>query len=126
MKFTPSTTAWTMAYVVCIAVVVGVMWRARTQTLDTLGTARAQVEWKRWRDEAERQSGGQGPVLRRPPQTVEPPALVLLRDHFATSVLGMILLSSAIFFALMTMIRGVVAGPKFEVDLESGERDGLQ
>ena len=115
---------WGLIYLVFVVVLIGGFWQARQRVLRQYSSPNAQIEWKRWRDAAARQAEGEGPVLRRVPKSDEPPSLVLLRDHFATSLLGMLLLTTAILFALATMIRGAISGPRFEVDLEddSAER----
>lgn len=106
---------WLVSYVVVLAAVTGGLWHARRRALRVLAQPPAQVSWQAWQSAAERQADGSGPVARRPPQTAEPPELVLLRDHFATSLGGLLLLTSAVFATAMFMFRGVMAGPQFQV-----------
>jgi hypothetical protein len=110
---------WLMLYLGVMASVVFLVRQARDRAAATLETSQAKSEWTEWKDEAARQASGSGPVIRRTPATNEPPELVLLRDHFATSLSGLLLLTTAVFVTLMTMIRGVTRGPKFELTEDS-------
>jgi hypothetical protein len=42
-----------------------------------------------------------------------------LRDHFATSLAILLVLSSALYFTIAIMVRGVFVGPSFQPDLEN-------
>ena len=110
---------WLILYLGVIASVVFLVRQARDRAAATLETSQAKSEWTEWKDEAARHASGSGPVIRRTPSTNEPPELVLLRDHFATSLSGLLLLTTAVFLTLMTMIRGVARGPKFELTEDS-------
>ena len=102
------------AYLAVMAVVVALVWQARRRAITALETPGAQANWREWRREAQRQAEGSGPVLRRIPRSDQPPELVLLRDHFWACLVGLMLLTSAVFAALTAMVRGVLRGPKFE------------
>lgn len=90
---------------------------ARQRVLKTDSSEQSHANWQDWRDEAQRQQDGSGPVTRRVPKSAEPPSLVLLRDHFGTSLSILLVLSSALFFAIAIMVRGVTLGPGFVPDL---------
>jgi hypothetical protein len=100
-----------------IALTVG-LWVARGQVLRPKEAAQARDQWQEWRSAAKDQQTEKGPVLRRVPKSEEPPTVVLLRDYFVTSSLILIVLSSAVYFAFALMLRGVLAGPKFEPNLD--------
>jgi len=107
-------------YVVLVVGLVVAMNAARRQTLATDSTARAHSDWQTWRQEAQSQHKGRGPVMRRVPKTEEPPTLVLLRDYFFTSATVLLVLSSALYFAFALLVRGALLGPKFEINTEDG------
>lgn len=109
-------------YVLVIGFLISVSVVARRRVLQTEATPESQAHWDDWRAEAERQQAGGGPVSRRVPRVAEPPSLVLLRDHFGTSLLVLLVLSSALYFALAIMIRGALVGPRFEPDLVDTRR----
>ena len=117
-RLSPSTLLIWLVYVALVGVLLAVLTVARQRVLASPDQAAEQEEWQQWRDEAARQGSGDGPVSRRVPRATEPPTRVLLRDHFTTSLIILIVLSTALYFALAAMIRGVVAGPKFEPDME--------
>ncbi|MBC8351243.1 MAG: hypothetical protein H8E66_04620 [Planctomycetes bacterium] len=98
---------------------------ARQHVLKTESSATSQEDWQDWRSEAQRQQAGSGPVSRRVPKSSEPPSLVLLRDHFATSLTILVVLSSALFFTIAIMVRGVLVGPSFQPDFRSGSEEVL-
>jgi hypothetical protein len=111
--------AWMLLYLMVVAVVVGFMWRARQRTIALLENPRAKASWQEWQGEARRQSEGDGPVARKMPQTDEPPELVLLRDYFATSLAGVLMLTSAIFIASAALFRGMWRGPRFPLQSDA-------
>ena len=49
------------------------------------------------------------PCAAGPPSATEPPALLLMRDHFAVVMSGSLLFSSLLFAALMLAVRGVLS-----------------
>lgn len=105
-------------YVALICTIVVGVTIARQRILSGEDVAREQRDWDDWREEVVRQREERAPVSRRVPQSDEPPTRVLLRDHFTTSVVVLVVLSSALYFALAMMIRGVVTGPAFRPDIE--------
>lgn len=113
-------------YVAFLCVLVTLLLIARQRALSTDSSVASQENWQDWRAEAKRQQEGTGPVSRRVPKSSEPPSLVLLRDHFATSLAIVLTLSSALFFTIAIMVRGVFVGPSFQPDLSdraSSERE---
>ena len=104
-------------YVLLLCILVSLSLVARQRALITDGTVTSQANWQDWRAEAQRQQDGNGPVTRRVPRSSEPPSLVLLRDHFATSLAILLVLTSALYFTIAIMVRGVLVGPSFQPDL---------
>jgi len=101
---------WLVIYCVTILAVIGLVLQVRKTTLREMATPEAQAEWQEWREAEPNRDGG--PVRRRPPSTAEPPALVLMRDHFTVVICGSLLFSSLLFAAIMMAARGVFAADK--------------
>ena len=94
-------------YFSAVAAVVGSMLYIRGVTLATLDTSKATAEWMKWRDDAasENQSG---PVHRRPPKAIEPPAIILMRDHFVPCLVMAVVTTSLLFGVMLLVIHGVL------------------
>ncbi len=110
-----------MVYVVLIASLVGGLFLARSRVLGRLDADLSQEAWEQWRQEAERQSAGQGPVTRRAPTATEAPTVLLLRDHFGACLTMTLLISTVLFATLAFMIRGVLFGPKLQLRHDTKE-----
>ncbi len=102
---------WLAAYLLVMAAVTASLVYARRQVIASLGTAKARAEWQAWKAETEKQARSPGPVKRRQIQSDEPPALVLLRDHFGTIVAMSLTVSSCFFAFLMIVARGLRKSP---------------
>ena len=100
---------WFAAYLLVMASLVFALGRYRQNALETYGTAEANAHWQDWRDAAER-IAEEGPVSRRPPKSNEPPALMLMRDHFPACLGISLLLSSCLFGWFMICARGAFRG----------------
>lgn len=98
-------------YLIMVAAIVYGMLVARRITLAEFGSAAAQQQWQTWRDQAIEESDREGPVQRRPSNSNEPPALVLMRDYFGVCLMFAIAMSSMLYGALALMIVGAVAKP---------------
>ena len=104
---TPANFGWLIGYfVMLIAIVVG-MRHYRDLAIANYGTIAAQASWQQWRSAAE-EIGKDGPVARNPPKSVEPPPLVLMRDHFASCLGISLLLSSCLYVWFMFCARGAL------------------
>jgi hypothetical protein len=91
-----------------LAGIVTLVLQVRQTALREMDTPEAHAQWQAWRQAKPNQEAS-GPVQRRPPKSVEPPSLVLLRDHFAVVMSGAILFGSLLFAALMLAVWGVLA-----------------
>ena len=109
MRISLATWCWLLAYLAILTLVVGGVFYGRAQALAVYGSPDAQSEWDAWREDAKKMSEGPGPVKRRVPKSAEPPALVLMRDHFAVCLAGSVLLTSVLFGTFMVFIRGALA-----------------
>jgi hypothetical protein len=96
--------------VAVIAMCVSGMWLARKSALATFGSAAAQAEWDEWRQEAAEQSAAGGPVARKIPKSSEPPALVLMRDHFGACVGAALVAVVGVYGTFVLLLRGAMAG----------------
>ena len=100
---------WLLGYLgAMVFVVVGLVY-SRQQALATYGSEAAQTEWDTWRSDARDMALGAGPVKRREPKSPEPPALVLMRDHFAACLGLALVLSTVLFGTFMFFVRGALA-----------------
>ena len=74
-----------------------------------MGTPTAEAEWNRWRAEAAKEDGSTGPVQRTVPKSNQPPLLILMRDYFPASLIGLLLPLSALYWFIAWLVRGVSA-----------------
>jgi hypothetical protein len=108
-------------YGLMLAGVAGGMFSLRRAALATYGTPQAQAEWEAWRRAAGEMAQAPGPVRRRPPASAEPPALVLMRDHFGVCLAGALLLASVLFGTLLWLAHGALGAGSFRGPWESGK-----
>jgi hypothetical protein len=109
VKFTVANACWALAYIAVIVAVVAAMLQVRRQAIATFGGPQAQAEWDQWREDAKKMASSDGPVKRREPKSAEPPALVLMRDHFAVCLGLSLVLTSVLFGTFMIFVRGALA-----------------
>jgi hypothetical protein len=102
---------WLAAYLAMIVAVVWLILSVRSWTLAAMSTAREQANWDAFRSEEIRNETAGGPVSRRVPKSPQPPALVLMRDHFPVVMSAGLVFASLLFGALMIAIRGAWASP---------------
>jgi hypothetical protein len=102
---------WSVGYALLIVVIVMAMFKSRNWALAQLSTPESIADWQAWRDDVAQQRAP-GPVQRQAPKSIEPPALVLMRDHFTVSMAGAIVLSSAFYWVLAWFVMGVMTTKK--------------
>lgn len=90
--------------------IVASLWLVRRRVVDDLSRPEKIAQWRAWRAETERQAPSSGPVRRRAAKGDEPPALVLLRDHFGAIAVTSVLMGSFLFGFLAFIIHGLVRG----------------
>jgi len=107
---------WLAIYFVWLTAIILGMFAARRTAFTTFDTPEARAQWDAWREAPPNQPQNRTelPVKRKPPSTAEPPALVLMRDHFTVMLCGAMLFGSLLFAALMLAARGALAGSKQE------------
>ena len=102
---------WGVGYAILLAAVLWSLFAARRSALARLSSEQSQSDWQAWREDVADQQAIAGPVQRRVPKSLEPPALVLMRDYFATSLAGAILFTTVLYWILAWFVTGAVAGP---------------
>ena len=112
-RFTAGDFVWLVLYVCLLATVAWGMLRTRAYALADFSTPAAQQSWDEWREAVKRGKSETSPVQRKTPKSVQPPTLVLLRDHFPVCLTAAVVMSSLLFASLMFLIRGVLASPAF-------------
>jgi hypothetical protein len=120
VKFSVASLIWLAAYVAVMALVVGGLLYGRSQAIAVYGSGEAQQQWDTWRDDAKEMAAGAGPVKRREPKSAEPPALVLMRDHFLACAALAVLLSSVLFATFMFFLRGALQSRSPTLSATSG------
>jgi len=103
-----------IGYVLLLAVVVWALAAAKNWALTEAASAESVREWQAWREDVAKQQTQQLPVQRRVPKSVEPPALVLMRDYFAVCFVGAIVFSSLLYWVIAWFITGILAGSRQE------------
>jgi hypothetical protein len=103
------TAAWALAYLAVMAAVVGGVFYGRSRALAVYGSPAAQTDWNAWRADAKKMSEAPSVVARRAPKSAEPPAVVLMRDHFGICLGLAILLSTVLFGTFMIFLCGALA-----------------
>lgn len=96
-----------------IVAIVGGMLLVRDRTITVMDTPEAQAEWDAWRASEVNQREDL-PVKRRPPKSAEPPALVLMRDHFPVLLGAAVVFGSLLYGALAFAVRGSLQTGKSE------------
>ena len=104
-KWTPANISWFVAYLATLGLVTFGLLRYRSSAMQTYSTVQASDDWQEWKSAAETLSKD-GPVTRRPPEATEPPALLLMRDHFPACLGISLLLTSCLFAWFMVCARG--------------------
>lgn len=99
---------WLATYVLVLVGIVALVLQMRSTALREMDTPEAHAQWQKWRESKPNQDTS-GPVKRRPPKADEPPALMLLRDHFAVVMTGAVLFGSLLFGTIMIAFWGAFA-----------------
>jgi hypothetical protein len=99
---------WIAGYCVLVAAILFAMVSVRNRVLQSAAANGSVGNWQAWREDVARQQSSPGPVQRRIPESSEPPALVLMRDHFAVSLAGALIFSTALYWVLAWFISGTL------------------
>jgi hypothetical protein len=101
---------WLALFMALLAGIGWMMFRVRESVVES-SSAASQQDWDAWRESVAEGQSKSSPVLRRVPKSAEPPALVLLRDHFAVCLTIALVLSSVVFGTFVLFARGVLNSP---------------
>jgi hypothetical protein len=99
---------WLAAYVALMSGVVGGMLWVRRSVLDEYATPESIADWQSWREDVIKEQTSPGPVERRVPKSLEPPALVLMRDYFAVSIVGAVFFTSILYWIGAWLVTGAL------------------
>lgn len=99
-----------LGYVAVAGCLVGALLAVRNGVMER-DSAVAQRDWNTWRSEAAKQDGTQGTVQRSIPRSGEPPALVLMRDYFVPTTVGLLVPVSALYAFVAWIVCGVAYSP---------------
>ncbi len=99
-------TSWLVigiGYALWLALIVGLLLRARTWATAEANKPAAQQAWDGWKDEVQRQNQEQGSVVRKIPRSDQPPAVILLNQRFG-GVLTSCLIVGSFFYAFAAFV----------------------
>ncbi|MEX0612836.1 MAG: hypothetical protein WD738_22820 [Pirellulales bacterium] len=99
---------WIIGYAVGSCIVVWSMLAARDRAITELSTPQSVAQWQAWRTDVEQQQTTPGPVQRRVPKSSQPPALILMRDYFAVSLVGAVLFSTLLYWVIAWLVTGML------------------
>lgn len=85
-------------------------WTVRQRLLKNYSTEQAAERWQEWKQATESMAVDPGPTVRSPVSTELPPSYILLRDHFAACLGGVLVTSGVFFGVILWMLRGVLRG----------------
>ena len=117
-RIAPADILWIVLWVVMVGGVAGAMFAVRHNVLQSAGV-HSQQDWEEWREAVQASQTKDGPVQRRVPKSDEPPAVVLLRDHFAVCLSIALVLSAVLFGTFVLFARGVLNWPGPQISLPS-------
>jgi hypothetical protein len=100
---------WILGYLIITGAVVWSLFAARHWAHHSDSVPRSVADWQVWRTDVEKQQTNPGPVERRVPKSKEPPALVLMRDHFSVSLVGALVFSAALYWVMAWLVTGMLS-----------------
>ena len=95
-------------YLLMLGAIAWSLMVARDWALAELTTAESRRDWDAWRADVRQQDEQAGPVRRQVPKSAEPPALVLMRDYFAVSLVGALLFMTLLYWVNAWFIYGIL------------------
>src|SRR6188474_2455131 len=99
---------WLACYVVLLVCVIGAMLWVRQSVLTEYAKPESIADWQSWRKDVIEDQTSPGPVERRVPKSLEPPALVLMRDYIAVSIIGATFFTSILYWIGAWFVTGVL------------------
>ena len=96
-----------IGFAVLVVAVVAAMFKTRDWAFTQLATPQSVADWQEWREDVRQEQVQPGPVQRRVPKSSEPPALVMMRDHFTVSLFAALLFSTLLYWVLAWFVMGI-------------------
>jgi hypothetical protein len=95
------------AYLITIVAILWGLRQARESVIARMGDEQTVAAWQDWAEETRRPIEPGQTVERRPVKSDEPPALILMRDHFGSVQLVSLLIGSFVFAFLAFLGVGI-------------------
>jgi hypothetical protein len=95
-------------YLLLVGGIVAALLQVRANTLASMNTPEAQADWDAYKAATAKETGETTPVKRTAPRTAEPPTLVLMRDHFAAVLFGLLTPATALYAFSAWIVTGVI------------------
>ena len=103
---------WLVVYFAIVAVAtVGMFW-LRGVVVNQQQKPAAVEDWNEWRNDVKEHDANLGPVERRIPASAEPPALVLMRDHFVACMVAVVVGTALVTGVTMWFLEGALGSAK--------------
>ena len=102
---------WVACYVVLISAIVDSLFYAKRYMLAEFSNGTIVRDWKTWRDDLRQHEENLGPIDRRVPTSVEPPALVLMRHYFGVSLAGAVVFTTVLYWIVAWLVTGAMSTP---------------
>ncbi len=106
----PTAKFWVLIGIAYALLIGGAVWglvAARGWAISTLDNSAEQENWAKWQEDTQaKQDDLQIPESRRGHTSAEPPALILLRDYFASLVTTTVILGTFLFAFFVFVARG--------------------
>jgi hypothetical protein len=98
---------WAVAYVATMTAVLWGLQYGRDMVVAQLGDPESVAAWREWAEETRRPTDADQPVERRPVKSDEPPALILMRDHFGSVRAVALVIGTFVFAFLGFLAHGI-------------------
>lgn len=118
---------WIALFAGYAAMLAGVCWglvSLRAWSRDVYDRPEAQRDWEKWKADVATENDAPGPATRRPIKAGEPPALVLVRDHFVAIVITTLAMATFLYAFLAFVVRGAFFRPTSSQPHGAGWPDG--
>ena len=106
IRFRATTICAVAIYLVAMLLMVWGLRFARQRVIDSLGSPEALAQWRAFAEETRKEPVPGQAVERRPVKSDEPPALVLMRDHFGAIAGTSLLIGSFVYAFLAFLVLG--------------------
>lgn len=112
--------AFAIYLALALSVVLGLRM-AQQRVIASLGSEEALAEWRAFAEETRKKPAPGQAIERRPVKSDEPPALVLMRDHFVAILATSLLIGSFVYAFLAFLILGSWRSPAAAADKQPAD-----